>query len=243
MSGTLFGRTTARALGRMWVGMAPHRHKKDTASRDLLTGPARPAVPHSIETSAQQRFEPDHCANCLQPLPQQMEKLFCCELCRQTAKVIRYWRSVVRDGRIENPEVRDALHTKVAHLLGGGYNESARRLSPAVRKQVWERDQGRCRQCHQPGEEIDHIDGDSAALTNLQVLCKVCHHRKTQERMVPASVDQQCMIETLYQERVVPDEPILLCDDQHQWRKVEPRLRTDRRWRVRGASVGAHVDD
>ena len=80
--------------------------------------------------SVPRRFEPDHCANCMMQLPPQIERLFCSELCRQTADVIRYWRGISRAGRIEQPEVRLALTTRIAHLPVGSYAEQARRLSP-----------------------------------------------------------------------------------------------------------------
>jgi hypothetical protein len=84
-----------------------------------------------------------------------------------------------------------------------------------------------CRECGQPGEEIDHIDGDSSDLTNLQLLCKPCHHTKTVARTEPATVGQRMAIDQLEAQRVVPDEPMLLCDDQESenWVKVERQLR------------------
>ena len=101
------------------------------------------------------------------------------ELCSQTASTIRYWRRIVRDGRIHQPDVREAIRTRVAHLLAGGYQEAARRLSPTSRVQVWERDGGRCVLCGQPGAEIDHITDDSRELGNLQLLYAGCHRAKT----------------------------------------------------------------
>jgi hypothetical protein len=165
-------------------------------------------------------------------LPPQIERLFCSELCRQTADVIRYWRGISRDGRIESPDVETALKTRVAHLLAGGYPEQARRLSPTTRAQVWDLDQGRCRQCGGPGQEIDHINGDSPLLSNLQLLCTPCHQQKTSLQMLPASMLQQRMIEKLWRERVSPDEPSLLCDDRDQWAIVERQLRKQRRQRL-----------
>jgi 5-methylcytosine-specific restriction endonuclease McrA len=165
-------------------------------------------------------------------LSPQIERLFCSELCRQTADLIRYWRGISRDGRIENPDVKTALRTRVALLLAGGYPEQARRLSSEIRQQVWERGQGLCCQCGNPGQEIDHIKGDSPLLSNLQLLCSPCHQRKTAAQMVPASAQHQRMIEKLRCERVAPDEPVLLCDDRDQWATIERRLRKERRQRL-----------
>lgn len=173
-------------------------------------------------------FKVDHCANCQQLLQQQIVGLFCSELCQQTAKDIRYWRRVVRDERGEDPEVQLALRTRLAFLLAGGYPAQARRLPAATRKRVWDRAQGRCQKCGRPGKEIDHVDGDSPELPNLHLLCELCHHRKTEERMVAATPHDQEFINRLYHERVAPDQPLLLCDDQDQWAKIWRRLRRER---------------
>jgi hypothetical protein len=209
-----------------------HRAKLDARARKAATGEPYTAARRRTSKSVARRFEPDHCANCMAQLTPQIERLFCSELCRQTADVIRYWRGISRDGRIEKPDVDTALKTRVAHLLAGGYPEQARRLSPATRTQVWERDQGLCRQCGGLGQEIDHIDGDSPMLSNLQLLCAPCHQRKTAAHMVPASTLHQRMIEKLWRERVAPNEPTLLCDDKDQWATVERQLRKQRRQRL-----------
>jgi len=209
-----------------------HRAKQDARARKAATGEPYTAARRRTSKSVSRRFEPDRCANCLMQLPPQIERLFCSELCRQTADVIRYWRGISRDGRIESPDVETALKTRVAHLLAGGYPEQARRLSPTTRAQVWDLDQGRCRQCGGPGQEIDHINGDSPLLSNLQLLCTPCHQQKTSLQMLPASMLQQRMIEKLWRERVSPDEPSLLCDDRDQWAIVERQLRKQRRQRL-----------
>ena len=209
-----------------------HRAKQDARARKAATGEPYTAARRRTSKSVARRFEPDHCANCMVQLPPQIERLFCSELCRQTTAVIRYWRGISRDGRIEQPDVKTALSTRIAFLLAGGYPEQARRLSPATRMQVRERDQGLCRQCGGPGQEIDHIDGDSPKLSNLQLLCMPCHQRKTTTRMTPASAPHQRMIEKLWRERVAPAEPTLLCDDRDQWAVVERQLRKLRRQRL-----------
>lgn len=55
----------------------------------------------------------------------------------------------------------------------------------AVRRQVFERDGYRCRNCGRAGRlECDHVlplklGGDPWALDNLQTLCRACHIEKT----------------------------------------------------------------
>lgn len=169
------------------------------------------------------------CANCMMELADEVEGLFCSELCRQTAETVRYWRRVSRDGRLGQPDVKETLRTRVAHLLAGGYNRPVRRLAKSTRDAIWARDGGRCVVCGHPGEEIDHIDGDSPDLANLQLLCKDCHHAKTATRIVPATSEQMVVIKKLERERVAPDVPLLLCDDEVEWAKGWSSLKMARR--------------
>lgn len=53
----------------------------------------------------------------------------------------------------------------------------------SIRKRVLARDLHTCQACGRLGDEVDHIvplsKGGTDVLTNLQVLCKFCHSRKT----------------------------------------------------------------
>jgi 5-methylcytosine-specific restriction endonuclease McrA len=180
-------------------------------------------------------FEPDHCANCLKPLPLETEGLFCTERCRQLAEIVRRWRRITRDGRINRTDVLEAHQIQVAHLLAGGYAKDARHVSKATKDAIRARDNGLCQKCGEPadpGGEIDHIEGDSSDLGNLQLLCLTCHHAKTWERMRPATDEQRQMVAQLERERVLPDQPVLLCDDEVRWRDEWRRLREERRGRL-----------
>jgi 5-methylcytosine-specific restriction endonuclease McrA len=84
---------------------------------------------------------------------------------------VRYHRSCKEDGRIKLPDVAEALRIRRAHILAGGYSERLRRLPDSIRKAVITRDKGKCRKCGKPGNQIDHIHGDSCDLSNLQLLC------------------------------------------------------------------------
>lgn len=185
-----------------------------------------------MTTSNQPNFEHDSCANCSLALPDEQAGLFCSQACRQEAGLVRYWRRVTRDGRIERADVAEAIHTRVAFVIGGGYHEDERRLSASIRQQVKERDSHLCVTCGCPGEEVDHIDGDSPNLSNLQLLCKECHHAKTAQRFRPASPEESAAVDVMYLTRVEPDSPIRLCDDEQHWLDVWRGLRNDRRQRL-----------
>jgi 5-methylcytosine-specific restriction endonuclease McrA len=185
------------------------------------------------------RFEPDNCANCFVPLPDDSKHrpwLYCSLLCRETASTIRYWRKTSRNGIFDtDPLVRVAIATRLAHMLAGGYNSSARRIPPATRVLVIERDRA-CVKCGAQGEEIDHIAGDSCDPGNLQLLCGVCHRAKTQSHMVPATEDEAAMIFGLLIGRVIPDDPAQLCDDEAAWQNMERGLRSARLARLRASA-------
>lgn len=187
------------------------------------------------------RFEADRCANCFEPVPnddKHTPALFCSDLCNSIAKDVRYWSKALRDGRLQSdPEVRLALHTRIAHLLAGGYNAAARTIPAGTRAFVFGRDRV-CVLCGGPGQEIDHIDGDSNDPENLQLLCTGCHHNKTTSHFVSATEDQSAFVDHLEQERVLPDDPAQLCDDDVFWQRVERVLRPERIQRIRHSSSG-----
>jgi hypothetical protein len=108
-------------------------------------------------------------------------------LCNQVARWIRYFQKTNSDGRAQLADVHEALGIQLALIAGGGYSETERQLSPEVRDAVNTRDGGICQSCGAPGTDIDHIDGSSADLSNLQLLC--------QSAMVVA---EQSIVETVH---------------------------------------------
>lgn len=186
-------------------------------------------------------FLDDHCANCLAPLPEEVDGLYCGELCEQTAGTIRWWRRKLTLGEVDQPDIHEALRTRIAHILAGGYHDRARTLPPETRALVWSRDGGSCVQCGQPGAEVDHIDGDSGDLTNLQLLCRPCHHAKTAGRFVPASEEDKEAALGLFLRAHAPV-PSLLCDDEVGWPAQHHGLRKARRQRLLDQLTDAGVD-
>ena len=69
-------------------------------------------------------------------------------------------------------------------VVTGGYPERERHVPPVIRRAVIARDGGRCRHCGQPGTDIDHIEGGSCEMENLQLLCRTCHNKKTKAGLV-----------------------------------------------------------
>ncbi len=97
-----------------------------------------------------------------------------------------------------------------------GLGAGRRRVPP-----VWQaRRGGRPRQCDSPDPD------------NLQLLCKDCHHAKTNERMRPATDEQKELIAALVVTRVEPEVPALLADDEVRWKAEWSSLKKARRERL-----------
>jgi hypothetical protein len=104
----------------------------------------------------------------------------------------------------------------------GGYPESSRRLSPETRAAVIGRNKGRCVLCGAIGTDIDHIGGSSGDLSNLQLLCKECHRRKTKASFELTSPEKAAEGRAIWRKRVLAERPQRLCGDPERL-KVEWR--------------------
>lgn len=172
---------------------------------------------------------PRRCVNCFKEL--EKVELFCSQLCRDEAKWVRYVRKCTADGRIDDPDVREAIQIRRAHILSGGYDARGRRLSDDVRARVIERAGGLCEMCGRPGEEIDHIDGSSNDEGNLQLLCNRCHVEKTVATLVHITKESHPEAwehaERL-RRRAEASAPVQFCDSpewEKDWRVVQSERR------------------
>ncbi len=195
--------------------MRTSKSKKTTSSKPRTT--RRSGISKSLIAY------PFPCMNCDKTIPEAV--LFCSPLCREEAKFVRYYRACIQDGRIEQPDIHEALQIRLAHILAGGYRADLRQLSDALRKAVIDRDHGRCRRCGAAANQIDHVDGDSHDLDNLQLLCVRCHNEKTKAHLVPISPDthpEESAKADAMLCRVFSSRPSRLCDGS-EW---------DSLWRV-----------
>lgn len=172
------------------------------------------------------------CLNCDGPVDDGAN--FCSPLCVQTAKTIRYGRAVYADGRIELPDVAEALRIKLASVLGGGYPEAERRVSSARRAAVFTRDGGICQLCHDaPATQVDHLDGSSDDLENLRGVCDSCHRGRTLAS-VRAATPAEVLIGIGIRARIDAASPLRACDDHETWAGTWRSLQRDRRRQARG---------
>jgi hypothetical protein len=192
--------------------------------------------PWNDDIDEDDEVSPIPCQNCDAHLMLQQAlhgKLFCSEKCQQTAKAVRYGRATLGDGRYErDPLVREALEQKIAHSLGGGYPEKARKLSPGQREAIFTRDNRRCRLCGAPATEIDHIAGSSPDPENLQALCKPCNMAKARDNFRSATPEEAAEGNAIWA-RIRAPEPIRLCDDEKQWDKLWKEIAAEQRKRAR----------
>lgn len=185
----------------------------------------RPPTPPVDPRGAKLVAFPFPCPNCDAPVPD--ASLFCSDLCKDEAKYVRYYREKIADGTAEQPDIREALRIRLAHILAGGYDARARAIPDEVRKAVIARDGERCRSCGGIGTEVDHIRGSSAELDNLQLLCAACHRQKTMrsfERISPEEQPELWAKAEALDDRATAGEPLRFCDHpdwQTSWRSIK----------------------
>jgi len=168
-------------------------------------------------------FEAGRCANC-DAAATIASPLYCSELCLQTAKMIRYIRNKIAEGRTEEPDVSEAIEMKMASVLGGGYPAKARQVSAQLRRAIMERDSTTCRLCGAPATEIDHIAGSSNLPGNLRALCKPCNMKLAQAKFEPTDAAGQQRAADLWR-RIDAETPERLCDDEKNWNSLWRKLK------------------
>ncbi len=169
------------------------------------TGPAPRPAPAGVTC--------ENCGQVFQP-PDRRRRLYCQPLCKDTASLVRYARRrQAEHGPVLPPNIHDATAMRMAHVLAGGYPEHKRRLTPEVRRAVKERGQHLCKLCRGPGEQIDHVDGDSNDLPNLRLLCADCHDGVTSQRIRPLPDGHPTRLaRAAIMLRIAAAEPLLPCD-------------------------------
>jgi hypothetical protein len=189
---------------------------------------------------------PLSCLNCGGPLSDpQRPYLYCSELCRQEAKYVRYKRAKTREGIVDRPDIKAALDTQLAFIMGGGYPEAVRRLTKIQREAVFARDGGRCRLCGAPATQIDHIgagpDGDINHPDNLRLLCERCHEEKTARSFREVTLESdpeewwRCQFKFMeLEQRVHTKKPARLCDDEQHWQKAWQGIARERAAIIKG---------
>lgn len=175
------------------------------------------------------------CMHCAAEMPPFIKpKLYCSLACEQEAELVRYVRRCVSDERIKQQDVQDAINNRLAHIMSGGYDKASRKLSPEIRENVLRRSKGKCALCGKDGDDIDHIDGASCDLSNLQLLCKDCHNQKTQSNIVavaPGTAEYEYIKARTEQfwKYVQAVEPVRVCHDQESWASVWRQYQKERK--------------
>lgn len=193
------------------------------------------------------RFTPGKCANCDAPGVPEKSPLFCSSRCRDTAKLIRYVRSCREDGRWQRPDVRSAVRTRVALILGGGYRERERRVTGELRALVFRRAGGRCEECGRPLDfdgtsgdpgaiaTIQHVSGGSNDLSNLRAFCGRCNVADAESHFVPVqpgSTEEKMSDEI--RTRCFSLIPLRLCDDEKHWEQIWRHLQREAKDAISG---------
>lgn len=183
------------------------------------------------------QFVPGLCANCGSSGVTVASPLYCAELCKQSASLVRYVRGCRADGRDHLPDIQETIQMRIASVLGGGYPERARHVSDDVRAAVFARAAGLCESC---GRKLDfdrttgdpdliptiqHMQGNSSDLSNLRAWCRRCNLDDAEARFVPveAGSSQDAYAQEL-RIRIESPQALLLCDDEKQWNGIWRQL-------------------
>ncbi|MBI4201787.1 MAG: HNH endonuclease [Chloroflexi bacterium] len=173
------------------------------------------------------------CFNCGSLVPDdRRHPLYCTEFCRQVAETVRYHRRVMADGRYEQDfPVKEAIDVRLQKLCQGVVVRK-NRISPALRKRVFDRTDGLCAQgCGKPATDLDHINGrgEGNVESNLQGLCQACHLKKSKKDAKTLSQEMKSEREQIdekgllngflqrYTVRVYRPIPSLICDNPDEW--------------------------
>jgi len=187
------------------------------------------------------------CFNCDEKLKvKEQPKLFCSEKCEHEAAFVRYFRRYKREGKINQPDIKEALQIRIRHILGGGYKASERRLPLSTRQKVYERDNRTCQKCGQPATDIDHIRGSSSNLENLQMLCRICHNQKTTANFVQLSPEVEGDKERIAKVdallfRAKLEIPQRICDDEEKWKSLWRGFMSERRFVLKKERLLQHA--
>lgn len=180
------------------------------------------------------------CVNCDGPLLSS-SLLYCSSRCEQEASYVRYFRTVLKDGRWRKPEIREAIRIRGVVVMNGGYPHPERAISKHFREFILARDGHTCQSCGGPGNQVDHIrlrgvNGNINHPRNLQTLCARCHREKTLAdiRLISQREDPETW-DCLHQKsmeldrRVRAEVPERVSDDEERWPRTWRELQAERR--------------
>ena len=177
------------------------------------------------------------CVNCDKVfLVSNKSQLYCLPHCQQFAAAVRYIRARIKDETYSNPDIQDAIIFKLKSIYGktGHYDQKTRRIPLELRNKVIQRDKGICCKCKKTGSEIDHINGDSADMGNLQLLCHSCHKEKTKlniAKLFPED-ERYSEVEKIRDKlwfRVDATSPERACDDSEHWDEIRKQIESEQR--------------
>ena len=178
------------------------------------------------------------CVNCGIEFTSAKIRVYCGELCKQEADLVRYVRRCDADGRSDEPDIIEAIEIKLAHVLGGGYDRQGRQLPPDARSDVISRASGKCHICGEAANEIDHVSDGSNDPFNLQLLCHACHMKKSLANLRTVRVEDAEYAEVDAKGKALlarfnAEKPLRDCDDPDEWPKKYKGVLSERRARRR----------
>jgi len=142
--------------------------------------------------------------------------------------LVRYARRTRARGVFDRPDVQEAITIRLGLIIGsGGYDTKGRRIPSETRAEVYALAAGKCQKCGQKfGEDFDsqrtiqHLNGSSSDIVNLQAWCMRCNKDDVLGKMVPITDEEDAEAAIMIEMRWEAKKPLRLCDDEVHWESM-----------------------
>lgn len=176
------------------------------------------------------------CANC--GTLHKNKNAFCSPFCKELTEYIRMCRRWVRNAdKQSDPNYAEVFYIRIGQINSfiAGHRKDINQIIPiAMRRMVFERDNGLCVLCGKPGTEIDHTNEvkelvGKSVLENLRLLCHECHSNKTfadmeRSRKKGMTESETELVRVTHMLHIAPrvnsDIPLQISDDEQNWQNV-----------------------
>ena len=196
--------------------------------------------------ASQRQFVSGQCANCAGAKVTIRSPLYCSVVCKESASFVRYARSYHADGSDQRPEVAEGILVRLAFVLQGIDPAREPEVPELFRMIVLREAQGHCEKCGEPFDfdpltahfdrmpKVHHLDGGSNDTSNLRAWCAGCKRGDAELRFRPVEEgSSQNPYSRELEERVLSEVPMLLCDDEMQWKLIWRQLSKEARVTLR----------
>lgn len=177
------------------------------------------------------------CCNCGSPNVTINAPLYCSQVCKESASFVRYARARHSDGSDQRPDVVEGILVRLAFVLQGIDPAREPRVPEEFRMIMLKKADGQCEKCGDSFDldpftrnldripKIHHLDGGSNNDSNLRAWCGKCKREDAESRFLP--VEEGSLQDPYSRDlelRALSEVPLLICDDERQWKVIWRQL-------------------